>query len=85
MNSQNVGAIVVAGKSEPANARGDFDMPTEAPIQALNVDELLDLRRAAHWVGEPRAVLTHVRVWVKTRRALVKRLDPGYVARSRPV
>jgi hypothetical protein len=41
--------------------------------------------RAAHWVGEPRAVLTHVRVWAKARRALVRRLEPDFLARSRRV
>ena len=46
MKSQNVGAIVVAEKSEPAsaNAPGDHDMPTEAPMQELGVDELLDYK-----------------------------------------
>ncbi len=40
------GSIVVAEKSEPAsaNARGDDDMPTEATIQELGVDELLDYK-----------------------------------------
>jgi hypothetical protein len=62
VNSQNVGAIVVAEKSEPAsaNARGEHDMPTEAPIQELGIDELLDYKPVP-----PRRV---VRTYARYRR-----------------
>jgi hypothetical protein len=45
MNSQIVGAVVVAEKSnETVKAAGDQCIPTEAPIQNLGLDELLDYK-----------------------------------------